>query len=61
MTGYKDRTWCTRYSTGECKNSSCIFALTLREKEMATHWWGSEHFPVSIGDRMDGGCGYVTE
>jgi len=61
MMGYKDRTWCTRYSSGECKNGSCPFSLNNNEKDAAISWWGSEHFPAYFGDRMDNGCGYVTE
>ena len=59
MMSYKDQTWCSRYSSGECKNNKCIFALTQQEKEKAIDWWGIDNFPVSIGDRMDNGCGYT--
>ena len=61
MIGYKDQTWCSRFNSGHCKNKTCPFALTKEEQIKAIQWWGSEHFPAYFGDRMDNGCGYVTE
>lgn len=60
MMGYKDVTWCSRYLSGECKNSKCVFAFTSQEKEKAVNWWGNIYFPINIGDRMDNDCGYTN-
>lgn len=58
MMGYKDKTWCSRFTSGDCKNKECYLALTKDEVVRATKWWGSVNFPVSMGDRKTEDCGY---
>lgn len=58
MISYKDKTWCSRFSSGDCKHNKCSYALNNDERYKGTQWWGSANFPVMFGDRKTEDCGY---
>lgn len=59
MIGYKDKSWCIRYTKGECVNKSCDYAFTSDDRVNAIKWWGDANFPICHADRMDNDCGYM--
>lgn len=57
--GYKDRIWCTLYSTGLCRNDNCYRAFPSIDREQAIKWWGGDDFPITLLDMKTEECGYI--
>ncbi len=48
MMCYRDKTWCL--IADDCGTFPCSARFTEHEKVLATKWWGSEEFPIMMGD-----------
>lgn len=61
MMCYRDMTFCSAFTDGNCVNNQCRRAFTAQEQQMAKRWWGNDgEAPVAFSDFMSG-CDQVRQ
>ena len=50
MTSYRDRAWCSAYTSDHCINHFCSRAINDAVMVQAKKWWGNDDPPFAMMD-----------